>query len=190
MPTCMSTPAQTAGFLTRKNSGLKYGRLGNNFIMTREIIIRIIENFKQQRQSYFRMLDLAGEQLAILEKNRGKVYADEIEVLLARRNKLLEEINQNNWENRNLQQRVVKELGLEGFVLSQLENKLESEQYQALKEQISNLSKLLEMISEKDQRSQELMQQAINSQRKKGPRSSSRQASQAYKQSMEHKIDS
>ena len=150
MPTCMSTPAQTAGFLTRKNSGLKYGRLGNNFIMTK----------------------------------------DEIEVLLARRNKLLEEINQNNQENRNLQQRIVKELGLEGFVLSQLENKLESEQYQALKEQISNLSKLLEMISEKDQRSQELMQQAINSQRKKGPRSSSRQASQAYKQSMEHKTDS
>jgi hypothetical protein len=151
--------------------------------MTREIITEIIENFKQQKQCYSRMLDFAGEQLAILEKSQGQVYADEIEVLLARRNKLLEEINQNNRENRNLQQRIVKELGVEEFVLGQLENKLESEQYQALKEQISNLGELLEKISEKDERSQELMQQAIKSKRQKKPRGSSRQASQAYKQS-------
>ncbi|ABI67587.1 hypothetical protein [Syntrophomonas wolfei] len=151
--------------------------------MTREIIREIIENFKQQKQCYSRMSDLASEQLAILEKSQGQVYASEIDGLLRQRKEILDEINENNRKNKNLQQKIVKELGIEEFVLGQLEGSLESDHYQALKEQISNLSQLLEMISEKDQQSQELMQQAIKSKRQKKPRGSSQQASQAYKQS-------
>ncbi len=129
------------------------------------------------------MLDLASKQLAILEKNQGQVYASEIDDLLRQRKDILDEINENNQKNKQLQQKIVKELGIEEFVLGQLESNLESAHYQALKEQISNLSQLLEKISEKDQRSQELMQQAINSKRQKRPLTSSLKASQAYKQS-------
>lgn len=107
------------------------------------------------------MLDLASKQLAILEKNQGQVYASEIDDLLRQRKDILDEINENNQKNKQLQQKIVKELGIEEFVLGQLESNLESAHYQALNEQISNLSQLLEKISEKDQRSQELMQQAI-----------------------------
>jgi len=151
--------------------------------MSREIIIEIIENFKKQKRSYSHMLDLASKQLAILEKNQGQVYASEIDDLLRQRKDILDEINENNQKNKQLQQKIVKELGIEEFVLGQLESNLESAHYQALKEQISNLSQLLEKISEKDQRSQELMQQAINSKRQKRPLTSSLKASQAYKQS-------
>ncbi|MDD3879387.1 MAG: hypothetical protein PHP26_05280 [Syntrophomonas sp.] len=157
--------------------------------MTREILKELTENFKQQRRIYSGMLDLASEQLAILEKNQGQVYADEIESLLGRRNNLLDDINKKNWKNKQLQLIIVQELGIEEFVLAKLESKIEADQFQALKEQISGLSKLLEMISEKDQRSQDLMQQSINSKRHQKAPSSSRQASQAYKQSMEQKAD-
>lgn len=157
--------------------------------MSREIIIEIIENFRQQKQRYSHMLALADEQLTILEKSQGKVYSSEIDELLKQRRELLEGINEKNQKNRQLQDQILKELGIEEFNLGQLEKKLEAVHYQALKELISDLSKPLKMICEKDLRSQELMQQAIKARRQKKPATSDQKASQAYRQFMDKDTD-
>ncbi len=153
--------------------------------MSGKNILEIIENFRQQRLSYSRMLDLANEQLAILEKSQGNVYAGEVDDLLQQRKEALEKIKEDDRQNKELQQEIIMELDIEGFVLGQLEDKLEPAHYMALSEQLNGLSILLEKISESDKRNHDLMQRAIDSKRqiKNPPLQNSQKASQAYRQS-------
>lgn len=156
--------------------------------MIKHIIKDIIENFIQQAHLYKEMEDLAGQQLVMLQSDAGKPESEGLNSLLAERQSLLSRINEINQKNKQLQQEAVNKLGIDEFVLTGLEKLLSKEDYNDLKSGIAKLGRLLESINEKDLQSQTLMQQGLLAARNKSGKTSSQQASMAYKQAMAQKF--
>ena len=152
-----------------------------------EIIIKIAENFRQQIEIYKEMLDLSVQQLTRLEEGKGRVNADEINVLLIERQKLMETISELAHQNKQFQKETREELGLDEFILTRLENIINEKQYQELKVLVVKLGEMLKVISDQDERSQILMRQGLKQTARTNLKAGNEQVSNAYKQAMQQK---
>jgi len=152
-----------------------------------ENVINIADSFKQQIELYSRMLALSLQQLHMLEENGGRIKPDEINVLLLERQKLMETINKLDKSNKQLQREIIRELGLDEFVLTRLENLIDETQYSNLRTLIAKLGELLRTISDQDEQSQLLMRQSLKSPARQSIKAGNEKVSSAYKQAMQQK---
>ena len=129
----------------------------------------------------------AQEQLDILQQaNKSGIPAQVMDIMTGRQ-KLLEDLQVLEVENRSLQEQIVSELGIDEFTLSQLEVKLEDQQFAHLKEMVNQLGTILKSISEIDDQSQALMREGLSQVNKTKARANSKEASKAYNQAKELK---
>ena len=147
----------------------------------------IIHNFKEQWLLCEKMAASAREQLEILKQADNAGIPSQVMDIVAKRQKLLEDLQVLEVENRSLQEQIVSELGIDEFTLSQLEVKLEDQQFAHLKEMVNQLGTILNSISEIDDQSQALMREGLSQVNKTKARANNKQASQAYNQAKEMK---
>lgn len=153
----------------------------------RDILIdNIIHNFKEQWQVCEKMAASAQEQLEILQKAETGIPSQVMDIM-AKRQTLLEDLQVLEAKNRGFQEQIVSELGINDFTLSQLEAKLENEQFAHLKEMVNQLGTMLKSISEIDDQSQVLMREGLTRVNKTKTRANNKQASNAYNQAKELK---
>jgi hypothetical protein len=151
------------------------------------LIENIIHNFVKQWQLCEKMAARAQEQLEILKQADKAGIPPQVMDIMAGRQKLLDDLQVLEAENRGLQEQVVSELGVNEFTLSQLEAKLENEQFVHLKEMVNQLGTILKSISEIDDLSQALMREGLSQVNKTKARANSKEASKAYNQAKELK---
>lgn len=151
------------------------------------LIENIIHNFVKQWQLCEKMAARAQEQLEILKQADKAGIPPQVMDIMAGRQKLLDDLQVLEAENRGLQEQVVSELGVNEFTLSQLEAKLENEQFVHLKEMVNQLGTILKSISEIDDQSQVLMREGLTRVNKTKTRANNKQASNAYNQAKELK---
>ncbi len=156
--------------------------------MVKQIVREIADNFQTQLGLYQKMAELSSAQLNCLEKNQD--MSGELRDIMSRRQALMEDISSLNEKNRACQQQAVQQLGINEFVLSKLLGQIDEGDYEQLRDIVSRLGLILEAINEMDRKNQLLMVE-INTGKAGGERkSSSRQASDAYRRSMNlDKID-
>ena len=153
----------------------------------RDILIdNIIHNFKEQWQVCEKMAASAQEQLEILQQAETGIPSQVMDIM-AKRQTLLEDLQVLEAKNRGFQEQIVSELGINDFTLSQLEAKLENEQFAHLKEMVNQLGTMLKSISEIDDQSQVLMREGLTRVNKTKTRANNKQASNAYNQAKELK---
>lgn len=150
------------------------------------LIDNIIHNFKEQWQVYEKMAACAQEQLEILQQAETGIPSQVMDVITGRQ-KLLNDLEVLEAENRGLQKQVVSELEINEFTLSELEAKLEAEQFANLKEMVNQLGAMLKSISEIDDQNQILMRENLTRVKKPKTRANNQQASAAYNQAKELK---
>ena len=150
------------------------------------LIDTIIHNFKEQWQVCEKMAACAQEQLEILQQAETGIPSQVMDVITGRQ-KLLNDLEVLEAENRGLQKQVVSELEINEFTLSELEAKLEDEQFANLKEMVNQLGDMLKSISEIDDQNQTLMRENLNRAKKPKTRANNQQASAAYNQAKELK---
>lgn len=155
--------------------------------MNNILIDNIIHNFNKQWLLCEKMAASAQEQLEVLKQADNAGISSQVMDIVAQRQKLLEDLQVLEDENRSLQEQVVSELGINEFTLSQLEAKLDNEQFVHLKEMVNQLGTILKTISEIDDQSQALMRKGLSQVKKTKARANSKQASQAYNQAKELK---
>lgn len=151
------------------------------------LIENIIHNFEKQWQLCNKMVASAREQLEFLQQADNAGISSQVMDVIAGRQKLLDDLQVLEAENRGLQEQVVSELGINEFTLSQLKVKLEEEQFAHLKEMVNQLGTILKSISEIDDQNQVLMKESLNRVNQAKPRANSQQASKAYNQAKELK---
>ncbi|MDD2372295.1 MAG: flagellar export chaperone FlgN [Syntrophomonadaceae bacterium] len=153
----------------------------------RDILIdNIIHNFEEQWQVCEKMAASAQEQLEILQQAETGIPSQVMDIM-AKRQTLLEDLQVLEAKNRGFQEQIVSELGINDFTLSQLEAKLENEQFAHLKEMVNQLGTMLKSISEIDDQSQVLMREGLTRVNKTKTRANNKQASNAYNQAKELK---
>ncbi len=150
------------------------------------LIDTIIHNFKEQWQVCEKMAACAQEQLEILQQAETGIPSQVMDVITGRQ-KLLNDLEVLEAENRGLQKQVVSELEINEFTLSELEAKLEDEQFAHLKEMVNQLGAMLKSISEIDDQNQILMRENLTRVKKPKTRANNQQASAAYNQAKELK---
>lgn len=150
------------------------------------LIDTIIHNFKEQWQVCEKMAACAQEQLEILQQAETGIPSQVMDVITGRQ-KLLNDLEVLEAENRGLQKQVVSELEINEFTLSELEAKLEDEQFAHLKEMVNQLGAMLKSISEIDDQNQTLMKENLIRTNQTKPRANNQQASVAYNQAKELK---
>jgi len=150
------------------------------------LIDNIIHNFEEQWQVCEKMAVCAQEQLEILQQAETGIPSQVMDVITGRQ-KLLNDLEVLEAENRGLQKQVVSELEINEFTLSELEAKLEDEQFAHLKEMVNQLGAMLKSISEIDDQNQILMRENLTRVKKPKTRANNQQASAAYNQAKELK---
>lgn len=154
----------------------------------RDVLIdNIIHNFEEQWRVCEKMAASAQEQLEILKQADKAGIPPQVMDIMAGRQKLLEDLQVLEAKNRGFQEQIVRELGINDFTLSQLEAKLENEQFAHLKEMVNQLGTMLKSISEIDDQSQVLMREGLTRVNKTKTRANNKQASNAYNQAKELK---
>ncbi|MDD3272118.1 MAG: flagellar export chaperone FlgN [Syntrophomonadaceae bacterium] len=153
----------------------------------RDVLIdNIIHNFEEQWRVCEKMAASAQEQLEILQQAETGIPSQVMDIM-AKRQTLLEDLQVLEAKNRGFQEQIVSELGINDFTLSQLEAKLENEQFAHLKEMVNQLGTMLKSISEIDDQSQVLMREGLTRVNKTKTRANNKQASNAYNQAKELK---
>ncbi|MEN6460767.1 MAG: hypothetical protein ABFC94_05270 [Syntrophomonas sp.] len=146
-----------------------------------DIIDKIINDFDRQMRLYMEMEKLSGCQLDFLQQAGCRGKMDELNELLSKRQNLIGEINQLNHSNKALQQEAQQFLGIKQFSLSQLKDKLESDQYLRLSQILQEIEQILVRIGQADKKSEQLMKDKFAASRN-GARANHNQASKAYNQ--------
>lgn len=146
------------------------------------LIENIIHNFEQQRLLCEKMVASAQEQLEILSQAKKVGMPSQVMDIMAERQKLLDDLQELEVENRALQQQVISELEINEFTLSKLKAKLESEQFANLKEMVNQMGNILKSISEIDDQNQLLMKESLARVNKTKTQVNNQQASKAYNQ--------
>lgn len=142
---------------------------------------KIISNFKEQNLLCEEMAAYANEQLELLKtSDKAQATARVMEVMV-KRQKLLEDLQVLDAENKHLQEQVLSQLNISEFILSSLKPKLEAAQYDKLKQVVNSLGVILGTISEIDNENQLLMRANLGV-KNKGKKASNQQASNMYKQ--------
>ena len=146
------------------------------------LIENIIRNFEEQGQLCEKMVASAQEQLEILRQAKKAGMPSQVMDIMAERQKLLDDLQELEVENRALQQQVISELEINEFTLSKLKAKLESEQFANLKEMVNQMGNILKSISEIDDQNQLLMKESLARVNKTKTQVNNQQASKAYNQ--------
>lgn len=152
--------------------------------MSNTLIDNIIGNYAEQYRICEEMATLANKQLDLLKDSNQVGAFSQVMDVVNQRQALLASLQQLDLENRNLQEQVLAELGLDDFTLSQLQNRLDSEQYTNFKEILNKLGIILKSISETDYENQLLMREGLSPVNKKISRAKKHDACSAYKQVM------
>lgn len=152
--------------------------------VVKQIIREIADNFHRQLNLYERMAELSSAQLHCLEKQ--PVMSGELQDIMSQRQSLMEEISSLNEINRACQQQAVTHLNIDDFVLGKLRGSIEAHDYEQLKNVVGSLGLILEKINEMDRQNQLLMME-VNPSPGSEIKASNKQASQAYRQAMQHK---
>jgi hypothetical protein len=149
--------------------------------MENGLINKIIDNFQKQHRLCEEMAVYAREQLEWLKKSdKVQVTAQVMEVMV-KRQKLLEDLQVIDAENKNLQEQVLNQFNIDEFTLSSLKPILEAVQYDELKQAVGRLGAILGTISEVDDKNQLLMRANLAA-KNKGKKVSNQQADNMYKQ--------
>lgn len=151
------------------------------------LIENIIRNFEEQWQLCEKMVASAQEQLEILKQDDNPGIPSQVMDVMAGRQKLLDDLQVLGAENRDLQEQIVNELGINEFTLSQLKTELEDEEFAHLKEMVNQLGTILKSISEIDDQNQILMRESLTRVNQTKPRANNQQARKAYNQAKELK---
>jgi len=134
------------------------------------------------------MLDLAGKQWNLLNEPGQSPGSDGIHQVLVQRQELLEVIVKLNQENKDLQARAVEELGLERFVLSEVQKHMDAASFSRLQSRLAELGQLLESINNIDKQNQRLMEKKnLNMPQPPVEKTTGDKARQAYRNAMKQK---
>ncbi len=151
--------------------------------MVKQIIREIIDNFHKQLSLYQKMSELSSAQLNCLEKKQA--MSGKLKDIMYKRQALMEDISSLNEKNRASQQQAVQRLNIGEFVLSKLQGQIEAEDYEQLGDIVNRLGSILEVIDEMDRKNQLLMMEVNTNQAGGEIKASSKQASDAYRRSMD-----
>ncbi|QGU00395.1 hypothetical protein SYNTR_1801 [Candidatus Syntrophocurvum alkaliphilum] len=146
----------------------------------KDMVNKCIENFRNQQNLYAKMLYYAKMQLEQTEATDVK----EVEALLLKRTECLDEIIVLNQHNKILQDEIVDELNMSSFILSQLHEKLDSNQYEELKNIIAQTGDILREISIVDKENEKFIRSGLGTGASNAPKASNKQAKSAYNKSM------
>lgn len=151
-----------------------------------DLLEKTIKNFQQQYKLYVDMMNLAEKQLQYIEQ-QGVPSSEQLLQLIQERQTLLQAINELNEKNRFFQNQITRELGLDAFVIRNLEGMIDEAYFRRLQEVISQLGLLLERIDASDQQSHRMLGDGLKARYKKAaPKNTSTRANRAYKQAMEN----
>lgn len=149
---------------------------------------QITDNFSRQRDLYSIMLDLAGKQWNLLNEEGQNPGSDRVHQVLVQRQELLAVIVKLNQENKQLQATAVEELGLDRFVLSELQKHMDAASFARLQNRLAELGQLLENINDMDKQNQRLMEKkTVSSYEISLEKANGEKARQAYRNAMNKK---
>lgn len=155
--------------------------------MRNTLIDSVINNFAGQHRVCEEMAGCASEQLALLKEPQKAGASAQVMDIMAKRQRLLDDLQLLDTENRKLQEQALSELGITEFTLSQLETRLEPEQFANFKEMLDKLGTILKSISETDRQNQLLMRDGLARVSKAGTRANNKEASSVYQQAAKFK---
>ncbi len=150
--------------------------------MRNTLIDSVINNFAEQHRICEAMADLATEQLVLLKKPQLTDVPAQVMDIIAKRQRLLDDLQRLDTENRSRQEQALNELAISEFTLSQLQARLDPEQYGDLREILNKLGAILKSISETDRRNQLLMRDGLAQASKTGTKASNKEAAGLYQQ--------
>jgi chromosome segregation ATPase len=140
--------------------------------MTETTIAHIINNYKEQIEMYSHMLELAQQQLDLVENNAP---ADEI---LAERYRLMDDISSLNKQNQEWQDSVCQSMEIKSFTISNLQSTVNPAVIEELSQVLKEISQVLQQIEEVDQKIQAILNQQLIPRNR--PRATHELAKQAY----------
>lgn len=143
-----------------------------------QLMVDIINNYRQQLELYTLMLKLSEEHLQVLETRSGST-----DQILAERHKLMSEIGELNHLNLTWQEQMCKDAQLDQFNLTNITPFIDADTTAEIRSALDSLGQLLQLIDQNDQRIHHLMNQQLNTNLKR-QRTTSQKAAGAYKKSM------
>lgn len=143
-----------------------------------QLMVDIIQNYRQQLELYTVMLKLSEEHLEILETRSGST-----DRILDERHKLMDQIGELNRLNLIRQEQMCQDAHLDQFNLTNLSSFIDADTTAAIRSALDSLGQLLQLIDQNDQRIHLLMNQQLNTNLKR-QRTTSQKAAGAYKKSM------
>lgn len=153
--------------------------------MRNTLIENIINNYTEQYRICEEMATLATEQLALLEGLDQAGVSAQVMDIMTKRQGLLDDLQLLDTENRSLQEQVLSGLAISEFTLSQLQARLNTEEFTDLKEMLNKMGSILRSISETDHQNQLLMREGLVRVSKTGSRVNNKEARSVYKQVMD-----
>jgi len=145
--------------------------------MTKTTIAHIISNYKEQIELYSHMLELAQQQLDLVENNAPM---DEI---LAERYRLMDDISSLNKQNQEWQDSVCQSMEIKSFTINNLKANVNTGVVEELGQVLKEISQVLQQIEEVDQKIQESLNQQLIPRNR--PRASHKRAKKAYQKGKE-----
>lgn len=153
--------------------------------MRSTLIENIIKNYTEQYRICEEMAALAAQQLALLKESNQAGVSAQVMDIMTKRQRLLDDLQLLDTENRGLQEQALSELSISEFTLSQLKARLNLEQFSEFKGILNQLGIILKSISETDHQNQLLMREGLARISKSGPRVDNKEACSVYKQVMD-----
>ena len=133
----------------------------------------IIKNYRQQIDMYEHMLELAKQQLKLVEDRSPSA-----EEILAERHRLIDDISSLNKQNQVWQDSVCQSMGIESFSLSYLGTAVNAVVVEEMGQLLKDLGQVLQQIKVVDQSIQEHLNQQLSPRNR--PRATHNSAQQAY----------
>ncbi|MGI5921355.1 MAG: hypothetical protein ACOX6I_06435, partial [Syntrophomonadaceae bacterium] len=142
--------------------------------------------FHRQLGLYQTMYELSGQQQSIL-RSTGTGKAEQVRQVLSARQELIKEISDLNQANIQLRRQVKQHLGIDEFVFSQLETRIDPSQFQQLRQVIAGIERILKAIMITDNWNEAAMRKDAASRQQLASRGTQNQAAQAYNEHKNYK---
>jgi len=141
--------------------------------MNDSTIVNIINNYQRQIEMYEHMLELAQQQLKLVEDQSPS--AGEI---LAERHRLMDDISSLNKQNQVWQETLCQSMGIESFSLSHLSKVVDAVVVEEMGQLLKDLGLILQKIEVVDKSIQDHLNQQLSLRNR--PRATHNSAQQAY----------
>lgn len=149
-----------------------------------DLIRDLINNYIEQRKIYQQVAASSLEQTTLLQN--PTIDLSLIKDVVGQRQVLMDDVTAMNDEAKILKEKIKNSYALNAFTLSELQGKLGTSEFIDLKQVLDQLGDILKTISQNDLKNQALMRIAA-AENAARPSTSSQQASNAYRQSMDRK---